>query len=342
MKKMDRRSFLRLSGMLGIGMAAFTIPVLKAESVRFNRKLYKVSSTRLGMGTFVSITVFDESKSRAEDSIGKAFEEVFRLSDQLSRFNSKTAVASLNADGRLNGIPSPMMELLQSSLKYYKVTDGCFDITVKPIIDLFQERFSKGLYPTDQEIKDRMKLIGSDKIVLSGNSVSFKEAGMGITLDGIAKGYIVDKAAEVLEKQGIKNYLINAGGDIRVSGTKSDKKPWMIAVQDPNKRGHYPAILSMTKGAIATSGNYEIYYDKEKLFYHIIDPRTGRSPLFDTSVSVVSKTCADADALSTAVFVMRPKEALKFISSIGNRQLLIITRKGEQFRTPGWKKLLAT
>lgn len=342
MKQMDRRSFLRLSGMLSIGIAAFTIPALKAESVKFNKRLYKVSSTRLGMGTFVSMTVFDESKYKAEQAIGKAFEKVNMLSDELSRFNKISAVAQLNEEGRIKGVPSHMMELIRRSLKYYRLSENCFDITVKPIIDLFQEKFSKGEYPTDKEIKEKMELIGSDKIVFSQDKIFFKEPGMGITLDGIAKGYIVDYAARVLESCGIKNYLINAGGDIRVSGTKSNDKPWMIAVQDPNKKGHYPAVIKMTKGAVATSGNYEIYFDKEKLFYHIIDPHTGMSPRVDVSVSVVSKTCADADALSTAVFVMSPKQGIKFISSIGGREVLIITREGQKFTSPGWKRLLAT
>jgi len=342
MKQMDRRSFLKLSGMLSIGIAAFTVPALKAESVRFNKKLYKVSSTRLGMGTFVSMTVFDESKHKAEQAIEKAFDKVNELSNELSRFNRISAVAQLNEEGKIKGVPSHMMDLVQRSFRYYKVSGGCFDITVKPIIDLFQEKFAKGLYPTDKEIRERMELVGSDKIVLAGNSVFFKEPAMGITLDGIAKGYIVDQAAKVLESCGIKNYLINAGGDIRVSGTKSNNKPWMIAVQDPNKKGHYPAIIKMTKGAIATSGNYEIYFDKEKLFYHIIDPHTGLSPKVDVSVSIVSKTCADADALSTTVFVMKPEQGIRFVNSLGGREALIITRQGKKFITPGWKRLLAT
>ncbi len=342
MKKIDRRSFLRISGMMGIGIAAFTIPALRAESVRFNKKLYKVSSTRLGMGTFVSITVFDPSRSKAEDAINKAFDEVYTLSDELSRFNRISAVAQLNMQGKVKGISPHMMELMRRSLEYYKMSSGCFDITVKPIIDYFQDSFSKGIEPTDEGIKERIRLIGSDKIVLSGNSVSFKEPGMGITLDGIAKGYVVDHAAKVLEKYGVRNYLINAGGDIRVSGKKSDNKPWMIAVQDPNKKGHYPAIIKMTKGAIATSGNYEIYFDREKLFYHIIDPHTGYSPKSDTSVSVVSMTCADADALSTTLFVMEPEKAIRFTSKLGGREAFIITRDGRRFRSPGWNRFLAT
>lgn len=341
MKRLDRRSFLRLSGMLGIGIVSFTIPAIRAESIRFNRKLYKTSCTRLGMGTFVSMTLFHPSRDKAEEAIGKAFDEINRLSRELNRFNSISAVARLNNEGRLNDVPPHMMELVSRSLRYYTLSNGCFDVTVKPIIDLFQQKFSKGAYPTEEEIKDRLKLIGSNKIEFSRRKIFFKEPGMGITLDGVAKGYIVDHAAMVLDKQGIKNYLINAGGDIRVAGTKGNKKPWTIAVQDPNKKGNYPAIIRMSRGAIATSGNYEIYFDKEKLFYHIVDPKTGRSPQLDVSVSVVSQTCVDADALSTAVFVMKPEHGIKFINSLSGRETLIISKNGKQFRSSGWKKLKA-
>ncbi|RLB10371.1 MAG: FAD:protein FMN transferase [Deltaproteobacteria bacterium] len=342
MKKIDRRSFLRLSGMVGLGIASFTIPSIRAESLRFNDRLYKVSCTRLGMGTFISMTLFHPSKARAEEAIEKAFDEINILSKELSRFNSISAVAQLNNEGRLNDIPPHMVELIKRSLNYYKLSNGSFDVTVKPIIDLFQKRFSNGSRPKEAEINDRLRLIGSNKIEFSGKKIFFKEPGMGITLDGIAKGYIVDHAAQVLNRHGIKNYLINAGGDIRVAGIKANRKPWTIAVQDPNKKGNYPAIIHMSKGAIATSGSYEIYFDKEKMFYHIVDPQTGLSPRSDVSVSIISRTCVDADALSTAVFVMEPRDGIRFVNSLPGRETLIITKNGKQFRSSGWKRLQAT
>jgi thiamine biosynthesis lipoprotein len=160
---------------------------------------------------------------------------------------------------------------------------------------------------------------------------------MGITLDGIAKGYIVDRAAEVLSKNGIKNYLVNAGGDIRTAGVRSDKKAWTIAIQDPKKKRQYPDIVHLGNGAIATSGNYEVYFDREKMFHHIVDPRTGRSPRLTTSVSVRARTAMDADALSTSVFVMTPDGGTRFIDSLSSCECLVIDKKGRMFRSSGWK-----
>ena len=103
---------------------------------------------------------------------------------------------------------------------------------------------------------------------------------MGITLDGIAKGLIVDWAAEELTRRGIDHFLINAGGDIRVAGGKGDGAPWRIAIRDPKSSDSYAAVIRLRDGAIATSGNYEVYFDREKLYHHIVSPWNGLSPRF--------------------------------------------------------------
>ena len=162
---------------------------------------------------------------------------------------------------------------------------------------------------------------------------------MGITLDGIAKGYIVDKASKILAGHRINNHLINAGGDIRAIGKRSDKKPWVVAIQDPQKKGHYPDTIYLTDGAIATSGNYEIYFDREKIFHHIVDPKTGFSPELNNSVSVTAKTAMDADALSTAVFVMNPVLGTRFINSLPMCESFVIEKGNKRFKSAGWKSM---
>ena len=159
---------------------------------------------------------------------------------------------------------------------------------------------------------------------------------MGITLDGIAKGYIIDRASEVLTHRGITDHLINAGGDIRTMGTNREKRPWTVAIQDPRKKRRYPDVVSMTDGAIATSGNYEVYFDREKMFHHIVDPVTGRSPELSASVSVMAPTATDAAALSTSVFVMNPRRGTRFIDRLAGCECFIITGDGAHFRSGGW------
>lgn len=339
MEKINRRSFLRLSGLLGLGLASAGIVPPTAEAVRFNRKSFKVSKTRLAMGTFVSMTLIHPSRDEAQEAMGLAFEEIGRLTRSMSRFDQTTAVSQLNREGTLNDVPPEVAEVVAKGLDYYRLSRGSFDISVKPVVDLFRESFGsgEGKPPTEDRLREVLGLVGSNMIELKGRSLRFSKPGMGITLDGIAKGYIVDKASRVLASHNIRHHLINAGGDIRTMGLRQDKKPWTIAIQDPNKGKRYPDIIRMTDGAIATSGNYEVYFDREKMFHHIVDPKTGLSPEASTSVSVIADTAMDADALSTSVFVMNPVRGTRFINGLKRSECLVIARGGQKFRSRGWK-----
>lgn len=335
----SRRSFIKISGFLGLGLATSAYMPAAAEAVRFNRKLYKVSKTRLAMGTFVSMTLVHSSVDQAERAIGLAFDEIGRLTKSLNRFDETTAVAHLNSEGFIKEAPPELNGVISSALGHNRMSGGAFDITVKPVVDLFKEKFEKGdaSPPEGKDLLESLKLVGSNRIITRGRSIGFKTPGMGITLDGIAKGFIVDRAAGILEGCGIKNYLINAGGDIRTKGERQDRKPWAVAIQDPEKKGHYPDIINMTDGAIATSGNYEIYFDREKMFHHIVDPRKGISPQLSSSVSVVTGSAMDADALSTSVFVMGPVEGIKFLNNYAGCEGMVLDKAGRKFKSEGWR-----
>jgi thiamine biosynthesis lipoprotein len=337
---LDRRYFLKLSGLLGVGIASGGILTTPAEAVKFNRRMYKVSRTRLAMGTFVSMTLIHPSRERAEEAIGAACAEMDRLSGSLNRFDRSTAVGRLNSDGLLKDAPPEVGEVVAKALKYYRLSHGTFDVTVKPVVDLYKASFAgdRKTPPGDKSLRRAMSLVGADKLRVNGRAIHFRKPGMGITLDGIAKGYIVDRAAQVLADLGVKNFLINAGGDIRTRGARQDRKPWRVAVQDPQKKRRYPDIIEMNTGAVATSGNYEVYFDREKIFHHIVDPRDGLSPALSASVSVRAKTAMDADALSTAVFVMDPAPGIRFINSLPRCESLVVDKNGKLYASAGWKR----
>jgi thiamine biosynthesis lipoprotein len=324
---------------MGIGLASAGIMPARAETVRFNKGLYKVSRTRLAMGTFVSMTLIHDSRDKAEEAMGLAFEEIDRLTGLMNRFDDGTAVGQLNREGLLKGIPPEVAEVVDHALAYYRLSHGTFDISVKPVVDLFRVKLARGknTVPTDTELKEVLDRVGSDKIELNGRVIRFKTTGMGITLDGIAKGYIVDKASRILVDHKIENHLINAGGDIKTRGVRKDKRPWTVAIQDPQKKRAYPDIIHLTDGAVATSGDYEVYFDREKMFHHIVDPRTGLSPYMSTSVSVIAPTTMEADALSTSVFVMKPSLGTRFINSLPQCESLVITRGNSKVKSSGWK-----
>lgn len=338
-RQLDRRSFLKLSGALGLGAAAATLVPFTAEAVRFNKQMMKVSTRRLAMGTFVSMTLLHPSRDQAEEAMERAYEEIERLSGSLSRYDGSSAVAFLNKEGHARDLPPEVTHVVAKALQYHEMTGGAFDITVKPIVDLFQQKLGckKKARPTERELQDLLKLVDAAKVSIQDRSIHFIESGMGITLDGIAKGFIVDRASELLTSRGIENHLIDAGGDIRTRGEKEDKKPWTVAIQDPLKQGKYPDVVHMKDGAVATSGNYEVFFDREKLFHHIVNPRTGLSPHLASSVSVTARSAMEADALSTGVFVMGPEEGTKFINGVPSCECLVISRNGDQSKSRGWK-----
>ena len=336
---MKRRDFLKRSILLALGTTGICSLPFISEAAKFDRKRYKVTRTTLAIGTVVSITAIDESRAKADDAIGSAFDRIRDLENIFTRFQSQSPVYSLNKEGKIKDLPPELLVVLTKAVEFFKVTNGAFDITVKPLLDLYESTFKAGKQPSEKDIENVLGLIGTQLIHIKDREVIFKREGMGITLDGIAKGFIIDEAFRIMLHRGLSNFLINAGGDIRVKGVRKDGRPWKIAIQNPKKEAPYPDIISLSSGSIATSGDYEVYYDKEKIFHHIVNPSTGLSPIELDSVSVVSQNALTSDALSTALFVLGPKG----IDSLKNvpHECLMITRKGEVLRSTGWRRLHA-
>lgn len=337
-----RRDFLCRSALLGLGACAASMAPLTVQAARLGRDGHAVSQTRALMGTLVRITVVHPSQDLAEESIGRAFEEMQRLCAIFDRHKSDTALGVLNEQGHIHGAPAELAQVMDRALRFNSLSEGAFDATVAPVVDLFKSKSHAGrpLRFSKAEFAEAMELVGSEHVALQGADIRFQRQGMHASLDGIAKGYIVDSAAAVLAAQGVENHLINAGGDIRCHGTNDKGKPWTIAVEDPAKHGDYPAVVHMRRGAMATSGGYEVYFDDKKLFHHIVSPRTGLSPRTTASVSVQADSVLEADALSTAVFVMQPKHGLAFINALPGRECLILNPGGAKFASRGWGKNL--
>ena len=336
----NRRTFLKACGILGVGVATGGVLQAVFKVVKTGGGQLKISQTRLAMGTYVSMTAVHGSRDQAQEAIGLAYEEIDRLVSVFSRYDTATPLSVLNSEGSLADAPPELVELVRRSLDLNKTSGGAFDVTVLPLVELFQSRLSgeNTSFPSPEDVDAALERVGSDGLtVTAGGKLRFERPGMGVTVDGIAKGYIVDRAAGVLARNGIENYLINAGGDIRTAGHRSSNKPWTVAIEDPQKKKDYPAVIQMTDGAVATSGNYEIYYDKDKIYHHVVDPRSGMSPGHSISVSVTAESVMMADALSTAVFVQSPAEGIRYIDSIGHSECLVLGKSGKQLTSRGWK-----
>jgi thiamine biosynthesis lipoprotein len=338
----SRRSFLQACGVVGIGLSVCGGAPLTAEAARFiapaGEKLYKTSQTRLLMGTFVSITAVHSSKDLGQEAVGRAFEDMKRRIAVFDRHDGSTPLAVLNDRGRLNDAPAELVGLVNRALRLNDLSSGAFDATVTPLVDLYKKRAAEGrsLELSRKEFEQVMELVDCSAVKVGKRRISLAKSGMGLTLDGVAKGHIVDKASETLTSMGAVNHLINAGGDIRASGERGQGKPWTVAVENPKKNGDYPEVLRVRNCCIATSGGYEVFFDDDKAFNHLVSPETGRSPRVIAGATVTAPSVMEADALSTSVSVMHLDKGLEFIYSLPGRECLMLTSSGAKVRSGGW------
>ncbi len=292
---------------------------------------YRYSETKEMMDTYVTITIYHNDENEAMDSIDAAFDEIKRIENIASIYNNSTEAYKLNQDKRIDNPPPELLELVQLSIHYWNITNGSFDITINPLLNLWsydpnEDTQFWDLNQTQQEeaINETMKYIGSDKITICENKSIILQKNMSITLGGIAKGYAIDCAINVLDDKGIKHALINAGGDIATLGDKPSGNKWSISLQNPQDEDEYITEFKLDNMSIATSGNYERYFNKSKNVGHIMDPKTGYSAYNSSSSTIIAKNCTSADVLATATFVMGPIKGINFINSLNGIESLIL------------------
>ncbi|MCU0652481.1 MAG: FAD:protein FMN transferase, partial [Candidatus Omnitrophica bacterium] len=261
------------------------------------RELYK--DNRLMMGTFVDVISPDKNAPQI------VFTEIKRVENLLSKYNPDSEVAKLNRLGKLSVSPETLA-IIKKSYEFWQISDGAFDITVGPLIDLWGFTDKDYHQPTKSEINKALKLVGSNKIIFNNlnNVVEFRLPGMKIDLGAIAKGYALDCAVKKLKENNIKSCLINLGGQVYCLGDRFGK-PWRIAMQETRGK-NLREILELKNRGISTSGDYEQYFIIDNLRYcHIINPKTGHpADSGIKSVTVVTENNLEADVLSTAIFVL--------------------------------------
>ena len=301
------------------------------------KSLVKTEITKELMGTPVTITVYSENSTEAEKVIELAFEEIERIDRLLSNYKNDSEVSLLNKNGFIENPSNDLLYNIKRSLYYSELSEGAFDITVQPILDLYTDSFqNKKRAPTDEEIKETLKLVGFENILIGYKKISFKKDGMSITLGGIAKGYAADKAIEVLEKNRVKHALVDMKSSIKAIGNKG-AEDWTIALQNPRNKNERITIIRMNNNSVSTSGDYERYFDENKKFHHIINPETGYSATELISVTIIADKAIAADALSTSVFVLGKEKGLELIEKLDNVEGLIITKDKEIIKSSNFK-----
>lgn len=331
----DRRSFLRSIAVLAGG--AMLAPTVRALPALAAANMQRVTEQRLMLGTIVGITALTDSSTRGEEAMGRTYVEVERLASILSRFDPQSALYCLNDTGRLSGAPQELLDVVRHGRELHSQSSGRFDVTIAPVVNLLERTHGK---PSPAELREVLALVDANRMTLSGSNLAFAATGMGATLDGIAKGYIADCAAGVLKNSGIEHFMVDAGGDIRVQGSADGQgRPWRIAIEDPEKQGKYPDVITMNSGAVATSGGYEVFYDRNRKSTHLVNPDNGSSPQYVKSVSVQAPTVMQADGLATTLSLMHPREALELIKTMPGHACLLVTSSGAQLASPAWGRI---
>ena len=300
------------------------------------------SETRLLMGTVVTLKVAHGNKDFAYESFAKAFAEMERAEALFTRHKSSSALSLLNTQKKLSDAPQDLITVLRETQKIEKMSGGAFNPSVLPVLEYLEAQNSV----SQSEIKELFALVQRNSIQINNNSIALSQGDIKITLDGIAKGYIVDKAAQVFEACGVQDFLINAGGDVRAKGMKQssllNKEAWRVAIEDPNKQNNYPAVLSLYHGALATSGSYEKAFAGN--LHHIIMPSYAESALSSQtqispnlrSVSVLAPTAMEADALSTALSCMSIENALNLVDKMASISCFIIAQDDSVHKSKNW------
>ncbi len=305
-----------------------------------NRGNIRVKDTELLMGTIVEIEADGKDMWEIKKAIDNAFSEMRRLEAIMSSYRKDSEVSLIERDAPEWVRVSPeLLELLEDSLKISRLTNGAFDITVGVMGRVWNFTPGREKVPDKKSIEQLLPLIDYRDIEIDkkASSVRLKKKGMEITLGGIAKGYIVDRAMDVLESYGIDTALINAGGDIKVID-RDGEKPWHIGVQHPRKKGSIIARLTISNGSVATSGDYERYFIKDgRRYHHILDPRTGMPAEGLEGVTIVAPDSYYSDAIATAVFVLGKQRGKELIESLKDVEGIIIDNNGGIWISPDLK-----
>ena len=236
--------------------------------------------------------------------------ELQKVDNSLSPFNEHSVITAINQNQDVK--PDEMfLTVFNKAMEISRETDGAFDITVAPLVNVWGFGFKNGSQPNRQQVDSLRRLIGYEKVILKNDRIVKQSPDIMLDCSAIAKGYGSDVVARFLQQQGVKNFMVEIGGEVVTSGVNPQRLPWRIGVTKPTDdslsiKGEIQSVLNVTDLAMATSGNYRnFYYKGGKKYAHTIDPKTGYPVQHSLlSATVLAKDCATADAYATSFMVL--------------------------------------
>lgn len=300
-----------------------------------------LSRTGLEIGTVVSITLYgtdDESTMDGVFEILKEIDKDFSLTIDSSEIN-KINKNAYNSPVEIN---DDLINVIEDSLYYSKLSNGLFDISIEPLVALWGIGTEHAKVPSDEELKSVLAMINYKNIHLDNNMISFDENFTKLDLGAIAKGYAADRIVDYLKEKGVDRAIISLGGNVYALGSKSEDASWRIGIQNPNEgRGDIIGSLSVSNKSVVTSGLYERYFEEDGIrYHHILNTKDGY-PIDNEvlGVSILSNKSIDGDALSTITFILGVEEGLKLIETLDDVEAIFITKDSEVYTSSGLKDI---
>jgi thiamine biosynthesis lipoprotein len=285
------------------------------------------------MGAVATLQIHHHDRTAAESLVERALGEVRRLERIFSLYREDSALVSLNRQGFLVAPAPELVTVLHECHRYFEMTDGAFDPTVQALWTLYRDHFTRPgadpRGPSEGALQAALSLVGFEDVTFDENRIALRRRGSALTLNGIVQGFATDRVVDLLRSAGIEHSLVDMG-ESRALGTRPDGNAWAIGIADPNEPLRVSETLRIIDRAVATSGGYGFRFDPEGRFTHLFNPWTGLSPNRYASVTTISPTATEADALSTAFAVLSREEIGRMLRSLGHGQVHLISASGER------------
>lgn len=327
----------------GIQFGALAWPSALVPSLCHAELVPSLREPRTLMGTLVDIALESPHPDRLQPALNAAYREMTRLSDMMNHYSPTSAVSAINAAAGIApvAIESELMQVLQMAQAVSHRSQGCFDITVASIKGWRFSNEARSM-PSPADIARQLPLVDYRQLVLNARAQTafLKRQGMRIDLGGIAKIYILDAGMRVLRQQGIHSAMINGGGDVLVMGSHQGQ-PWRIGVRDPRAPSTLIGTIELNDGIVASSGDYERYFDHEgHRYHHILDPKTGYPTQGLRGVTLVAQRLDQINGLGAAIMVMGDQKGQSLVRHTPGLDAMWVRQNGQVWRSPGMSRKL--
>jgi thiamine biosynthesis lipoprotein len=299
-----------------IGLLILMLACTVLESAR---SMQRIEASRMSMASLYSIVAYAERPDDARRTLERALDEVDRIDRLMSHYREDSPLSRVNREAARGPVPidRELFDFISLALKYAAESDGAFDVTVGPLMKAWGFFRGEGRFPTDAELTKARSATGLKHVTLNARdrTIRFDREGVEIDLGGIAKGYAVDRAVEILQRGGVQSALVSAGGStIYALGKPPDKPHWTVAIQDPINSLKVGFDMPLLNRALSISGVSEKFFELDGVRYsHIMDPRTGRPVQGVLSVIVQAPTGTAGDAIDNVLFVQGVERGRAFL-----------------------------